>query len=197
MTTPVPVMDGINCRDFPACAVPALVTNPPNIVMAAPAGAISLTLGAVTIPSVESDAIEGCAGGIPFIQHQMKNAGVPSGVVHYTNAAGTVVAAPAGWTPGPCATATTPQTINTGTFHSSATFTQVNLPGIAGGGTLQSLTLLNVGTTDATVTTTDGHTETLSASGQMNWEVDSSADTLAGFSCNATGTTVVAVYTYR
>lgn len=54
---------------------------------------------------MESDPLPGCAFGVPSTQWVVKRNGQPTGTVYYTSALGAVIAAPAGWAPGPCPSA--------------------------------------------------------------------------------------------
>lgn len=51
---------------------------------------------------LESDPIEGCAGGITYFQWVVKDSGQPTGQVYYTDVSGALVAAPPGFTFGRC-----------------------------------------------------------------------------------------------
>lgn len=51
---------------------------------------------------LESDIVEGCAAGITYMQHVVKNNGQPTGQVYYTDTTGALVPTPIGFTIGRC-----------------------------------------------------------------------------------------------
>ena len=110
-----------------------------------------------------------------------------AGVMSATAPAGPLVQCPLG----------DPNTIKTGSYLSVALFTQASLPGIAAGGILQSFTVSNMGLTPFVFTGTDGNAVSFPSGATRTWGVDGSADTLSGWSINATGTTCLVSYTYR
>lgn len=95
-----------------------------------------------------------------------------------------------------CGSAAAAQTVSLGSGTFTAAFTQAQLAGVAAGGTLQSVVIMNTGAGPMTFTGTDGVVTTIPAGGQANWEVDDSRDGLSTFAANATGTTASVVYTY-
>lgn len=89
------------------------------------------------------------------------------------------------------------RTIGIGDYQSTGAFTQASLPGIAAGGQLESLLIINTGAGAMTFTGTDGNAVSIAAGAQYAWQVNDGRDVLGSFSANATGTTARVVYTYR